>query len=68
MGFLVAWSGIFLLSILTNHVTKCTDVAMYDVSLLMIIMLGLILISRVFMLINDIEKEKQKNEVLLKYK
>ena len=42
--FSVTVTGVFCLLILANHVTKCTDVAVYDATLILLIILFLIVV------------------------
>ena len=42
--FSVTVTGVFCLLILMNHITKCTDKALYDASLILLIALFLIVV------------------------
>lgn len=38
----LCWLGIFILLILMNHITKCTDTLYYDISLIGLILLAVV--------------------------
>lgn len=42
-AFLLAWMTLFILMVISNHATKCTDVLMYDISLISLIVLGVVI-------------------------
>lgn len=42
-GWFVGWLGIYILVLIGNHATKCTDALMYDVTLILLVFLGIII-------------------------
>ncbi len=44
-SYLIAWLGVYIIMLIGNHATKCGDALMYDITLVMLIFLGVIIWS-----------------------
>jgi hypothetical protein len=64
---LFALIGVFILALIGNHATKCTDVLMYDVTLVLILICFLIAVT--FMQVARMEREtfKQFRDEVIKH-
>lgn len=41
--FLIGWLGVYILTLIGNHATKCTDALLYDTTLILLTFLGIII-------------------------
>ena len=62
--FAIAWLGVFMLFIIGNHATKCTDVLLYDLTLIFLLIHGLVLAVEHATTLYKLDEKSDKTGVL----